>query len=218
MMRSPRLASDCLFLCPFFLAIFAGQVAGAAADGQRLAQLLGPGSESEHCRTITDSGARLRCYEATTSDRSDKRQSSIAGAWRLVRTPNPAGGPDAVSIMHTADVSRSDLDLAGLMVRCGQETTEVLIVLVRPFPPRARPKVSIGVAGSGPVEFTASVAAPGLLLLLPPEANTLAAGPWQTAPELTIAVADEHAPIHGVVPLTGLGIALGELRQNCPFK
>jgi len=215
MTRSPRPAE--LFLCPFFLAIFAGQVAGAAADGQRLTQLLGPDSESQHCRTIPDSAARLRCYEAT-SNRSDKQQPSAAGAWRLVRTPNPAAGPDAVSIMHTADVSRSDLDLAGLMVRCREETTEVLIVLVRPFPPRARPKVTIAVAGSGPVELTASVAAPGLLLLLPPEANSLAVGPWQTASELTIAVADEHAPIQGVVPLAGLGIALGELRQNCPFK
>jgi hypothetical protein len=215
MMRSPRPAE--LFLCPFFLAIFAGQVAGAAADGQKLTQLLGPDSESEHCRTITDSAARLRCYEAT-SNRSNKQQPSTAGAWRLVRTPNPAAGPDAVSIMHTADVSRSDLDLAGLMVRCGEGTTEVLIVLVRPFAPRAHPKVTIGVVGSNPLELTASVAAPGLLLLLPPEANRLAAGPWQNAPELTIAVADEHAPIQGVVPLAGLGIALSELWQNCPFK
>src|SRR5262245_14711786 len=39
------------------------------------------------------------------------------GTWRLVRTPDPRGGSEAVSIMQTADVSRSDIDFAGVMLR-----------------------------------------------------------------------------------------------------
>ena len=203
-----------LFLGAVFVAVFAGQAAG---EMQGPAQLPGPDREFERCRTIKDGAERLRCYQAATSNRAEQQHSSGAGTWRLVRTPNPAGGADAISIMQTADVSRSDFDLAGLLVRCGEETTEVLIVLVRPFPASARPKVTVG-AGSQSVEFTARVAAPGLMLLLPAEANALAAGPWQAASELTIAVADEHAPIRGVVPLAGLSTALRELRQNCAFR
>ena len=165
-------------------------------------QLPVPDRDFERCRTIAD-GADLHCYEQATSKRPDRPQPSVAGTWRLVRTPNPAGGADAISIMQIADPSRSDLDLAGLMVRCGEATTEVLIMLVRPFPPKSHREVTI-VSGSQPVEFTATAAPPGLMLLLPPQANALADGPWQDASELTIEVADEHAPIHGVVPLPGL--------------
>ena len=32
------------------------------------------------------------------------------GGWRLLRTPNPYGGADAVSITHTAELARSDPD------------------------------------------------------------------------------------------------------------
>ena len=53
------------------------------------------------------------------------------------------------------------------------------------------------------------------MLLLPADANALVTGPWQTVPELKVAIADEHAPIHGVIPLTGLGAALRLLQQNC---
>ena len=187
----------------------------AAAQGT---QLLSPSKEFERCRSITDAQARLRCYEETTAMRPQGQPPGGAGAWRLVRTPNPSGGADAVSITQTADFSRSDVDLAGVMIRCGETTIQVLIVLVRPFPPRSNPKVTV-TAGSGkPLEFASSVAPPGFLLLLPLEAEVLANGPWQQVPELKIAVADDQASIQGVVPLTGLGPALRVLRANCLFK
>ena len=197
------------------LIVYAGHSGSAAAE---VTQLLVPDADFERCRTIADVKARLNCYEQATSKRRDGPQPSVAGSWRLVRTPNPAGGTDAISIMQIADPSRSDLDLAGLMVRCGEATTEVLIILVRPFPPNSPHQVTI-VSGAGkPVEFTATAAPPGLMLLLPPQANVLADGPWQDASELTIEVADEHAPIYGVVPLTGLAKALIVLRENCRLR
>jgi hypothetical protein len=186
----------------------------AGVAGPAAAQLPGPDSGFEHCREITNDAERLRCYEAATAKRSDQAGANVAGTWRLVRTPNPATGASAISIMQTADVSRSDLDLAGLMVRCAEATPEVLVVLVRPLPPRAQPKVTAAAAGQT-VELTASVVAPGVMLLLPPQASALAASAWQAAPDLTITVADETAPIRGVIPLAGLGAALRELRQNC---
>lgn len=59
--------------------------------------------------------------------------SELTGGWHFVRTRNPYGGVDAISIMHTADTSRSDLDLAGLMIRCSKGGTEVAVVLLRPY-------------------------------------------------------------------------------------
>ena len=122
------------------LIVYAGYSGSAAAE---VTQLLVPDADFERCRTIADVKARLNCYEQATSKRRDRPQPSIAGSWRLVRTPNPAGGTDAISIMQIADPSRSDLDLAGLMVRCGEATTEVLIILVRPFPPNSPHQVTI---------------------------------------------------------------------------
>ena len=90
--------------------------------------------------------------------------SELPGGWHFVRTRNPVGGADAISIMHTADTSKSDLDLAGLMIRCREGGTEVLIVLIRSFSLRARPQVALGRPGNE-TKFEAKVAPPGTAVL-----------------------------------------------------
>ena len=77
---------------------------------------------------------------------ADTQHPKLPSGWHLLRTANPRGGPDAVSMSHTADINRSDLDLAGMMLRCGENGVEVIIVVVTPFSPHARPDVSIGTA------------------------------------------------------------------------
>ena len=72
----------------------------------------------DRCRAITDDAAP-RCYEDAISHSDvggSGQRNALPGAWRLVRTSNPSGGRDAVSIMHTADIARSDVDFAGLML------------------------------------------------------------------------------------------------------
>jgi hypothetical protein len=134
--------------------------------------------------------------------------------WRLLRTANPRGGPDAISMSHTADTMRSDLDLAGLMLRCGDKGTEVVIVVVSPFPPRARPSVTIGANGKE-LQFEASIVSPGAELLLPAEAAHLAAGAWQSAHELAIKVSSQDQSFGGVIPIDGLGQAFAKLSASC---
>jgi hypothetical protein len=134
-----------------------------------------------------------------------------------VRTPNPGGGPDAVSIMQTAEPMRSDLDLAGLMLRCAERDVEVVVVLLNPFPPRARPAVKL-TAGVGTIDLQATVMPPGTVLALPSEAMALANGPWQSAAEVAIEVAEDGNAIRGVVELTGLADALALLRSSCPAR
>jgi hypothetical protein len=136
----------------------------------------------------------------------------------LVRSKDPTGGKEAVSIMQTADIAKSDLDLAGLMLRCGEAGTEALVVLLNPLGPRAHPKVTATAAGQT-AEFAASVVPPGAALLLPAEASALASGPWQTAAELVLQIdtgqEDSGKTIRGAVPLVGLAVALSQLVANC---
>jgi hypothetical protein len=169
------------------------------------------------CRSIVDQTAQLRCYQDMTSrglQRPDARTAGT-GTWRLARTPNPRGGPDVVSITQTADPVRSDIDLAGLMVRCGTTGSELLIVLVQPLPPRARPKVKL-TAGGSTAQFDATVIPPGTSLLLPRDTGTVVDGLWQSSPELSVEIDESNSPIRGVIPLAGLTPALALLRSNCP--
>ena len=171
----------------------------------------------ERCKSISDQLARLRCYEDAASKQRARPDSSGIGTWRLVRTPNPRGGSDAVSIMQTADLSRSDIGLAGLILRCSERSFEVLIVLVEPAQPRARPQVKLTTSGST-VVLTATVVSPGAALALPNEATALVNGPWRSAPELALEVNDGDKVIRGVIALEGLVPALAMLLSNCPSR
>jgi hypothetical protein len=159
----------------------------------------------------------------TTGILDTRAQTSASGTWRLVRTPNPSGGREAIAIIQTADVLKSDIDFAGLMVRCGESDMEVLVTLLAPLSPRAHPHVALS-AGGETNNFTAAVAPPGALLLLPKEATALARGLWQSLPELSVKIdvaatgdsmGDNPLHIYGIVDLGGLGPALARLQALC---
>jgi hypothetical protein len=211
-----------------YLAVVVLGTQGVGAIGLEQAYAQQPGSNTniELCRAITDDAMRLRCFENSTHKQTTNSVSRTlgpkAGTWRLVRTPNPAGGPDAVSIMQTADTAKSDLDLAGLALRCQDGGVGVLVVLVGALSPRTHPEVVISAAGST-VDFVATVVPPGVSLLLPPAASELASGPWTAAAELTIRIESEQtdgAPslIRGVIPVAGLREAMPSLLANCPSQ
>jgi hypothetical protein len=158
--------------------------------------------------------------DAKNGEPSSARQTPgphMIGEWRLVRTPDPNGGPEAVSIMHTADASRSDFDLAGLMIRCGKEAPEALIVLLRAFPLGERLSVTLGRAGNDN-RYEATVAPPGTALLLPPDATRLVSTSWSALKELSIQIENGETKIHGVVALAGLQPGLKLLTTSCPAR
>lgn len=172
------------------------------------------------CPIIKNAVSRMHCYEhfgLNVAQTGTQGGSTTDDAWQLVRTPDPTGGRDAVSIVRIADVSKSDREFAGLMLRCSERSIQVLIVLVRVLAPRAHPKVKLA-AGSSNAELTASVVPPDVLLLLPDDASALATRAWLAATELVVTVEDEQGSIRGVVPLAGFGRALALLRSNCPAR
>jgi hypothetical protein len=120
--------------------------------------------------------------------------------------------------MKTADTLRSDIDFAGLMVRCSKAKVDVLVVLVTPLPPQSRPQVTID-----PIQamnqtvrvFEGKMAAAGAAIVLPDEATNLAGGPWQSLPFLSLNVKEGDVAVKGVVALDGLRAAYGNLISSC---
>jgi len=178
-----------------------------------------PNSEVEHCRRINDEQARMRCYQgenARASTGASPQQPAAPGTWQLARIPNPAGGPDTISITKITNAIPPDQDIAGLMLRCGEgATTEVLVVLVEPLPLRTHPKVTV-VVGPTTTEFIASVVTPGSLVLLPEKASALVENAWQSVPELAVSIAEKPRPLNGVIQLADISTAMQTLQLNCP--
>ena len=144
-------------------------------------------------------------------------RSDMPGGWRFVSTHNPSGGPDAVSIMHTADTSRSDADFAGIMIRCREGHAQLVIISINPFPLTAHPKVIFGAPGRE-IRFDASVTVPGTAILVAADAATLVGGPWQLLETLEARVEDGASILRGTVDLSGLPSAFKILMANCPLS
>jgi hypothetical protein len=83
------------------------------------------------------------------------------------------------------------------------------------LPARTHPKVTV-VAGRTTTKFTGSVVTPGALVLLPEKASALVENAWQSAPELAVAIAENHRSFHGVIPLTDISTAMQTLESHCP--
>jgi hypothetical protein len=212
-------------------------VAAWAVSAAGMATAAGPISEDDYnrCRAITDDKARLVCFENLTSSPSPvpvapygaekapdippgsmfgsptgPSSIPVAGKWRLVRTPDPRGGKDIVSIMATAELAGSDDDFAGLNVRCADPDFEILIFLISPLSPQARPAIAVNSK-----RFQGSVVSPGTAILLPREVSALAQEQWRTFPSLSIDVEDDGTKTHGLVSLEGFNAALQTLVGAC---
>ena len=176
-------------------------------DARKTAKL---SSEVLHCQSAKKDPARTPCKDGLS-----QQPPVETGTWQLTRTANPAGGPDSITITKIADAARSDHDVAGLMLRCGEgATTEVLLVLFEPLPPRTHPKVIVS-AGATTTELTGSVVTPGALVLLPEKASALVERAWRSIPELAVAISEEHRSLYGVIPLADIGTAMRTLQSNC---
>ena len=183
-------------------------------DARKTAKL---SSEVQHCRSAKKDPARTPCKDGNSSGPTHLSQQPPVetGTWQLTRTANPAGGPDSISITKIADAARSDHDVAGLMLRCGEgATTEVLVVLIEPLRPRTHPKVTVS-AGATTTELTGSVVTPGPLVLLPEKASALVERAWRSIPELAVAISEDHRSLHGVIPLADISTAMRTLQSNC---
>jgi hypothetical protein len=172
----------------------------------------------QDCSRLSNPQDRHLCEERfSQSVKASSRTAELDGGWRLVRTPNPQGGPEAVSIMHVSDTAKSDFALAGLTLRCGGMGIEPLLIVLEPLASGSRPQVTV-TAGSTQSQFEGSAVQGGMALLLPQTASNLAAGAWQSTDQISVEIAIKPVPIRGVLPVTGLSKALRTLTQICTSR
>lgn len=175
--------------------------------------LLGGADRPLEPTTSCAGSARPSCHGAPFVEVATPAPSSV---WKFTRTQGTKEGESFAAIMKTADTAQSDPDFAGLIVRCAPKgKIDVLVALIRPFPPRSHPKVTIASSGGGALTFEASMAAAGGAVLLPDEVSAFAAGKWQTTASLSVVVKESDSEIKGVVALNGLREAYYSLLANC---
>ena len=175
-------------------------------------------SGMQNCVPGTSPEERRHCDEAVSDQLKATSQTTVLdGGWRLVKTRNPGGAGETVSAMHTVDTARSDINLAGLSLRCAPGGIQVVLIVLSPLPRASQPRVTL-TAGANRNEFEASVTQGGEALLLPQAAISLVTGDWQNAAELSIEIATNSNPIRGIVPIAGLPSALRYLAANCAGK
>jgi hypothetical protein len=108
------------------------------------------------------------------------------------RSPRQARRPSRAQWI-AVDIERSEPRLAGLMLRCGKARHRSCRRFVaEPFPPHARPQTTSRTRGYRRGNSVAG------------DATSLVKGPWRTARELEIKVADGGAPIDAIAALSGL--------------
>ncbi|MGV7217919.1 hypothetical protein [Bradyrhizobium sp. UFLA05-112] len=168
-----------------------------------------------NCASGVDAEQRRRCdEEALRQVEAGSQSTQLEGGWRLVKSRNPDGGADAISVMHVVDGAKSDARLAGLNLQCGKDGIEVVLIVLEPLSRSTQPNVTL-IAGEKQAEFQATVIQGGVALLLPADASKLAASDWQNANELAVEIGTKPSAIRGAVPIAGLATALRYLLQNC---
>lgn len=217
---------------PFIRAHFTFHIAAAictlwlsSACCQEAAKQPKLNSDLEKCRHINNELMRTRCVDDLKSRAAPVPQPAspsvpqeeliASGTWQLAHTPNPSGGPDSVSMTKIVNPTRSEQDIAGLMLRCAEgASTNVLAVLGAPLPLHAHPKVIV-VAGATTTGFIANVVPPGFLVLLPEKASALVENTWQSVPELAVSITDHNRALRGLIPIEDISSAMQELQSNC---
>ena len=81
--------------------------------------------------------------------------SALVGGWLLARAPIQGSDRSSVALIHAVDPLRSDVGVAGLMLRCSEAGFDTILVVVAPYPPSAAPQVTIA-TGTGRRTFSAS--------------------------------------------------------------
>jgi hypothetical protein len=214
--KSTAVVNSALSISRVFAALTASMVwlwlasaASSAAD-----------ADISRCRALDNLDAQRQCYEDAANKNTQVVRPSTGGApdsqtigeWRFIRTPNPQGGSEAVSITRTGDLAKSDPNFVGIMIRCAAPDIEVLVVLLQPLPPRARPTVLVN-----GVKFDGQVVPPGMVRL-PPELSISARGQWPKLPSVSLQVDEGGTSTKGMVFLDGLDQALEKLTTTCSAR
>ncbi|MCK1396168.1 hypothetical protein [Bradyrhizobium sp. 1] len=190
----------------FAALVFSGYM--TLAHAQRLQNCV-PGAGTSRTESCDEEAARVANARTQTT--------MLGDGWQLAETRDSSSNAEIISIMHVADISKSDINLAGLSLRCGQNGLDAVLILLEPLRRASHPTVVVK-TDTKRSEFEAAVIQGGEALLLSGLASNLTNSAWQTASELSIEIAASPNPIKGIVPIRGLAVALRSLPTNCLTK
>jgi len=173
---------------------------------------------NDTCRVISDLTVQKQCYAIINalSNKTNAQGLTLLEGWQLVRTPDPRGGADAISISHVVDLQKSDPNLAGITLRCVDRQIELFIIVIEPYPPNIPIDLTLKLGNSSASTYRGSVVPPGIMVRLPPEAATALFDHRPELDYLNVSLAYGTAPVtKGVIKLTGFEQAFGTLKTLC---
>jgi len=193
-------------------------LAAAIILGLAKSQAVETSDGNDTCRVISDFTVQKQCYAIinTLSNKTNAQGQTLLEGWQLVRTPDPRGGADAISISHVADLQKSDPNLAGITLRCVNRQIEIFMIVIEPYPPNIPINLSLKLGNNSASTYRGNIVPPGVMVRLPPEAATAIFDRRPQFDDLNVSLAYGTAPVTtGLVKLTGLEQALGTLKTLC---
>jgi len=175
---------------------------------------------ADPCRSISERSARIQCYETpgTSGNQTKAYGAMLASGWGLVRTSNPSGGVNMISISHAADTKKSDPNFAGMVLRCVEDQIEILLVVIEPYRPNVQIDLTIKV-DSSLTSTKGNIVPPGIMIHLAPEAAKLIMEGQRAPDELDVTLASESDGItRGFIKLAGVEPAIVTLKKLCAAR
>lgn len=175
-------------------------------------------ANAHSCRSILNDKARLQCEMSNAfGAQSPSQRTALPEGWSLARTSPPGGGPDRISVTHSADLEQSGANFAGVALRCVKGQIELLLIVIEPYPPQTTTiDVAIKMGARFTSTYRAKVIPPGVMIRLPDAVVPRILDNPDHAAELNASLTlGNSPPTAGTIKLAGIGQAIGTLRSLC---
>lgn len=143
---------------------------------------------------------------------------ALRSHWRFVRVQSPMTDTLSPALLQVADLNHSDPGFIGTMIRCDathdSAAPMMVFVVAQPFPPRARPKVTLR-NGTHALILTANVIPPGASISIPLDVEAQIHSAWRGASGVSVQINYQAMMLHGLVDLSGLSGQLPDLAAAC---
>jgi hypothetical protein len=172
------------------------------------------------CKAIPDHQMRARCYGMLNAfgNQAGGYRAELPSGWHLSGTQDANSGASLFSLMHAADFRKSDLNFAGIVLRCASGPIEVLLAVIEPYPPRARVNVTLKLDETPELSFVGNVVPPGAMIRLPPEGAAYLSQRIHSVRELRVQLFyEKKLETKGAVDLVGFSDAIDSLKSKCPI-
>jgi hypothetical protein len=172
------------------------------------------------CALISAASSDAQGLSNTLSQPHEQRVEPVAPLrrWHIAHVISPTTKAPVSALLQVADPDRSDPDFIGMMIRCsdaaGRTTFLPVFVIADPFPPQARPQVTLR-DNDKSIVTTADVIPPGAAISIPIDIQEQILDTSPQTSNLSVVITYQHTTIHGAISLAGLSDGLSKLAPEC---